>query len=643
MHKTLLSLATVAAAAAQLSAQCVAPTGQQSIQTTYFGTTFYACTTAPNYCVSLDPGVAIRCDLTVSGNINLTQVGTNFLNDGGTYAGIVVPNLVGAPNGTCEVWIAPNDTVLNATLFTNNPYTHIPSVPPIAPWQLLSNQATHVSNLVYAAPDTPSLATFNPPLALTPGNYAVVFVFVPRGVATIPPGTGTPANPATDRMHPLFTNMNTQPTPTTFADGFISLTNIGVQSPAFANGALSPSSATPYMPNLTVNYTVGAGAAYQTAYGSGCYDRKQAFYESWADGASMDIDGQAGINGLDMFFIGTNYIVTTNAAPGLAVNPGSSTGAVQINTQTPALTTGAWDDALAAPITMPFFFPYPTNPTGSNTLQISSNGIVYFETGTATFGFYNGYGGFLANRPGIAAGWSDFEPADLATFGGGAGNIWYDTDGATYAAVTWQNVQIWNQPANLNTVQVVLQAGGGVQIRYGAGGMNAAAGTPILVGFTPGNGATDPGTGATPRRFPDFSVAASGGGYVSGDGAAPAVISLANRPKVGSALQIDTNNIDASGLINITLVSAASLPGIDLGVVGMPGCGAFINLPELASNFGVVAGGSASWPALASIPAAFAGVDLYAQSVQLCTGVPNSFNPANILASNAVCIHFDNF
>ncbi len=640
MQKTLLSLAAVAAVAAQLSAQCVAPTGTQTLETTYFGTTFYACATAPNYCVSTDPGVAIRCDMAVSGNINLTSVGTNFLNDGGTYAGIVVPNLVGSPNGTCEVWIAPNDTVLNATLFTNNPYTHIPSVPPIAPWQLLSNQATHVSNLVFAAPDTPSTATFNPPLALTPGNYAVCFVFVPKGVASIPAGTGVPANPATDRMHPLFTNMNTQPTPSTFADGFITLSNIGVQSPAFANGALSPTSATPYMPNLSVGYSVGAGAAYQTQYGVGCYDRKQAFYESFLTGASVDIAGGA-INGLDMFNIGTNYIVTTNAAPGLAVAPGSSLGAVQINTQTPALTTGAWDDALANPITMPFAFPYPTNPVGSNTLQISSNGIVYFQTATNTFGFYDGYGGFLANRPGIAAGWTDFEPNDLATFGGGAGNIWYDTDGATYCAVTWQNCRIWNEPTTSNTVQLVLQAGGGVQIRYG--GAMQSTNAPILVGFTPGNGAVDPGTGATPRRFPDFSVAASGGGYVSGDGAAPAVISLANRPKVGAALQIDTNNIDATGLINITLISAASLPGIDLGIVGMPGCGAYINLPELASSFGLVAGGSASWPALASIPAAFAGVDLYAQSIQLCTGVPTSFNSANILSSNAVCIHFDNF
>jgi hypothetical protein len=94
-------------------------------------------------------------------------------------------------------------------------------------------------------------------------------------------------------------------------------------------------------------------------------------------------------------------------------------------------------------------------------------------------------------------------------------------------------------------------------------------------------------------------------------------------------------------LLNITLVSTGSLPGVDLSVIGMPGCSANVVLPEFASFTGPITAGSSSWPALASIPAAFAGVDLYAQSVQLATGVPLSFNPANLLVSDAVCIHFD--
>ena len=183
MHKTLASLTAIAVATASLSAQCVAPTGAQNLSTTYFGTTFYAAATPPLYGVSLDPGVAIRCNLAVNANINITAVGSNFLNDGGTYATVPCPNLVGAPNGTCEVWVVPNDTVLNPALFTANAYTHNPSVPPIAPWTHLSTAATHVSNLVFAAPDTPSTATFNPPLALAAGNYAVVFVFVPQANA----------------------------------------------------------------------------------------------------------------------------------------------------------------------------------------------------------------------------------------------------------------------------------------------------------------------------------------------------------------------------------------------------------------------------------------------------------------------------
>lgn len=642
MQAKLLSLAAIAATTASMAAQCVAPSGPQTLETVYQGTTFYSANTPPNYGVSLDPGVAIRFDLSVSSSIDLTQVGSNFLNDGGTYAGIPCPNLVGAPNGTCEVWVVPNNTVNNAALFTNNPYTHIPSVPPIAPWTLLSNQATHLSNLVFAAPDTPSLATFNPPLSLAPGNYAVCLVFVPRGVATLPAGTGTPANPATDRIHPLFTNMTSVPTPTTFTDGFLTISNPGVQSPAFANGALSPASIpTAYMPNFTLTYTLGANVAYATPFGTGCYVGTPAFYESWVDGA-MDIDAQGSIHGLDLALVGGSYLVTRNITPGLLVAPGSSVGAVQLNTLAPLLTTGGWDDALAAPITMPFSFPHAADPVGSNVLHVSSNGIAYFASATNTFGFYDDYAGFLANRPGIAAAWCDYEPADLHSAQGGTGNLWYDTDNATYAAVTWQGVQTWNEPTNLSTVQLVLGVGGSVRIRYGATGIRSTN-APVLVGYTPGNGAADPGTGSTPRRIPDFSAATAAGGYLAGVRSIAAELRLGNRPRVGSPLVLRTSNIDPTVLLNATLISTSSLPGPDLASIGMPGCNAYVVLPGLVSNLGVVAGGVDTWNALAVIPPAFAGVDLFAQSVQFATGFPVSYNAANLLVSNGVCIHFDAF
>jgi hypothetical protein len=128
-------------------------------------------------------------------------------------------------------------------------------------------------------------------------------------------------------------------------------------------------------------------------------------------------------------------------------------------------------------------------------------------------------------------------------------------------------------------------------------------------------------------------------GFLSGDGAFPAAISLPNRPAVGRALTLNVGNVDPSVGANITVISAGSLPGIDLGILGMPGCGAWVTLPEVTSLFALGAP-PYSWTVVNPIPAAFAGIDLYAQAVQFSAHVP-PYNPANLLLSDAVCFHID--
>ncbi|MGE3175183.1 MAG: hypothetical protein AB7O97_21325 [Planctomycetota bacterium] len=628
---------------------CIEPAGPQAVETLFAGTTFYANTTPPDYGVSLDPGTALRFDLHVDIPIRIESIGVNLLNDGGTYAGVPVPNLVGAANGTMEVWISgPPDTVNNAALFTGNAYTHLPppGVPPIAPWVQLSNPATHLDNLAFASPDLASTGTFAGGLALGAGDYAVVVVLVPPGVAG---PSGAAANPATDRIHPLFTNLNTIPGPSSYGDQFVMISNPGVQSPAFVNGALSPASATPYMPNLRIEYSLqnATTAAYSTPYGAGCYDRKRSFYESWAAPGSpshIDIDpvGSGGaIHGLDLIDVGANFVVTLNPAPGLFVAPGSTAGAIQLNALPPALTTGGWDDATSGPIPLPFPFPYPGDGgAGATAIDVSSNGICYLAPATSTFGFYDGFAGFLGNQPAIAAAWCDFEPADLFTFLGGTGDLWVDVDPlGQWVAVTWDGVQVWNEPTNLSTVQLVLHNGGGASIRYGAGGVTFSA-APVLVGFTPGNGAPDPGAGSAPRQAPDLSVAAGGAGYLSGDGAVPATLRLPQRPRVGAALILDTDtsNATAGTIANLTILSANPLDGVDLAPLGMGGCDALVALPELLSDFQFGAG-PFQWNVTggATLPPAVVGARLYAQSVQFVASTP-PLNAANLLVSDAVCM-----
>jgi hypothetical protein len=647
MLRTLLSVAVVGGVAANLSAQCVAPSGTQTLETLFAGTTFYANLTPPNYGVSMDPGSALRFDLTVDSPISISSVGVNVLNDGGCYGGaapncVPCPNLVGAPNGTLEFWVIPGDTVTNAVNFTANTYTHVPPVGPNAPWTRLDSGT---GNLVFAAPDTPSLATYAPPINLAVGTYAVVLVMVPSGT-----------NSATDRIHPLFTNVNNVPTPLVVDDGFVKFEHGGIQSPAFVNGALQYNSPTPYIPNIQINYSLGANVAYQTQYGAGCYDRKQSFYEGFAPpgtatpGSPTDL-ASGGIGGLTMFNLGNQYLVQTTGAtyPLGGVTPGSTahfTGLTptHVNTANPGTALWAdWDDSTSVVYTMPFTFNYPGDGgVGTNQLIIGSNGAIWLGgTQPTAPRFLNSYAAWLLGPPSFAVSYCDLWPADLVTFTGGTGNIFCDSDGSSYVTVSWVGVQEYPNGANFgqnNNFQIRLSNTGNVDIAYGN---QAFSNSDLLVGFTPGNNAPDPGSGATGspgRQKPDFSVAAAGPGYISGDGANPADISLDIRPKVGNNLIITVDNVDPTSAANITVISTASLPGPDLGFIGMPGCGAWVTLPEILSNF-TLGAGPYTWN-VGTIQPAFAGISLYAQAVQLTVAVP-PWNSLNWLTSNAVCFHMN--
>ena len=649
-----LAALLLASFANSIAAQCQPGAAAQRLATVYSGTMFEGSATPPSYGVSIDPGVGIRFDLASDAPIEIEAIGLNLLVDGGNY-GMPVPNLIGAPNGTLEVWVAQGRSVTEAALFANVQYRHLPPTPPPQPWRLLSDAASHVANLAFAEPDSPSLATFSPPLSLPAGNHAIVLVAVPRGLASIPAGTGTAPNALTDRIHPLFTNLQQVPGPTSYTDRTLTITNPGIQNPAFATTARSPLSTPPVMPNFELRYRLGANSAFQTGYGLGCYDRKQTFYESFlaagtTGGATIDLaPGSVALRKL-----GARYLVEVGAStyPRGGAQPGSTSWyrlnhpatPTHVNTRAPATTIwGDWDDATSAAYPLPFAFSFPGDGGSPAThLVIGSNGAIWLRNAQPSSPRFGGdYQNWLAGPPSFAPAFFDLYPADRYGFLGGSGEIYIDSDGANYVTVSWVGVTEYPSGAatgTINSFQATLQSSGDVEFTYGRIRHGVS---DVLVGFTPGNGASDPGTGATPRRAPDIRNGIATGGFYSGDGARPALLQLANRPKVGSPLAFETSNLDATAAINVTLVSAGRTPGIDLRTLGMAGCSVHIALPEIASFAQLNIGGHASWPALASIPAAFAGYDLFAQSVQLCTGQGVSYNAANILTSNGVCFRFE--
>jgi len=633
MYPTLLQIAATTLLVASAAAQCVAPSGTINLRTTETSN-FYQGTASPIW------GSNIYLDATFTANVSVTGIGV-FCLDGNVnnptfYA---LPDLTGQIF-EIELWASPVGSTFVGN--TNSGVGGATAYPPLPPgWTSLGKgQATMADVRVNR---TFSVATLNTPAAFAPGTYAIAINVLPIIAGQPNAGAAT---------HPLYAGITQNPgIATSYSDEFVSLQCGVIQPVAFQGGT----SANPRIPCCELFYSTGANTAFSSSYGKGCYDRPQSFYESWLNPvapnvAHLDIDpvGSAGaLNGLDMYLVGSSFVVVNNTTPGLAVTPGSSPLAQQINTLAPA-TTGSpaqpWDDAVSATLPLGFNFPHPANPVGSNSITISSNGIVYFGTSSRTYSFYDQYDGFMANEAAIAAAWCDLDPEDKNTFLGGAGDIWFDTDGVTYGAVTWLNCRMWNEPTNISTIQIVFNASGTCSIRYGATGVSFSD-SPVLVGYSAGNSAADPSNGGpTPRQAPDISVAAGGLGYVSGDGIQSSHVSLANRPKAGSPLTINTTNIDSSALASITLISSASLPGIDLGIINMPGCNAYVTLPEVASQFSFIGGsGSDSWAATPSIPAAFAGVQLYAQSVHLHIAGPLPTNAALITVSDGLCIGFDLF
>jgi len=444
-----------------------------------------------------------------------------------------------------------------------------------------------------------------------------------------------------------------QTTQCSFALGHLANTVRSVGSTTALSGGVSN-----FAPVVQLTYTTGAtNTAKSLTVGQGCYNRPHSFYETQANpqlaatvGFDMDPNTSGGtINGFDMINLGDQYFVQRNTVLGLSVTPGSGPTTLTLNNTAPSVTisaaTNPMDDCYWTQ-PLPFAFPYPGNPAGTTQIHISSNGAIYLNAAPPAGSEYafdqsgaTGFAGFLL-QPMIAPNWMDLEPYDGVTALGGQGNVIVDTDGSTYFAITWSGCQEWGYPTTLNTCQLVLTPGGIANVRYGSGGVNTID-AARLVGFSYGDG-VDGGSGPSPRLNPDLSVATAPPGYVSGDGHVSAIMYAPFRPKVGRPFQVATTHFDAQTAYNFTLASGTPLPGIDLGaLLNMPGCNAYILLPEIASDLSPVSGPTVTWTPLASIPPFFAGFTVYCQAAQLLTGIPTPLNPANIVVSNGLTMTVD--
>ncbi|MCA8963259.1 MAG: hypothetical protein H6838_14465 [Planctomycetes bacterium] len=261
-------------------------------------------------------------------------------------------------------------------------------------------------------------------------------------------------------------------------------------------------------------------------------------------------------------------------------------------------------------VTLPFALPYP----GGSTTQLSVSASGYVSPGIPNPAQGSPSIYMLMNgQPRWAAAWALYYPNATGA------NVYYDAN-PTRAVLTWSGVPFVGS-AVPNTFQIQFFPNGTVNVVW----QNIAASSfPLMVGWSPGGGHSDPGITnlSTALSTPRNLCAAPFDGLV---------LDTSAEPVIGTVLQWQVNGILPStgwGVLLRSLTQAT--PAIDLTAIGMPGCYSHVIAP-VTTLF--VAPGTTQTVA-ESIPnvTAFVGVDLIGQAV---TYNP-TLNSLGLVASNGV-------
>ncbi len=330
------------------------------------------------------------------------------------------------------------------------------------------------------------------------------------------------------------------------------------------------------------------------SYGSGC-GTVASFYDF---GTQTDLYDQ-------------EFELTPNGAGGYDVDR-CATSCYETTLGT-AIRTG--DDRLTA-VPLPFAFPYPGNPTGSTAVSVCSNGFLWLEDGSSTETDYSPTVHEFLNSPArVAALWTDLNPD-----GAGADGIYVDSS-AQRVVITWHQIPEY-QGTQLFTFQLQLFDDGRIVLAYQG---DIATSTDALVGFTPGDNATDPGhanlLAAVPFRTarPDLP---------------PLSLSSDLEPILGSNLPLRIDDVPAGSPSGVVLLGVFE-QNLALDPIGMPGCTA-LNTAEDALPFAV----GVSSTAIADLPIpnlpAILGASFQSQAFVIAPGA----NTLGLVSSNGLELTF---
>lgn len=371
-----------------------------------------------------------------------------------------------------------------------------------------------------------------------------------------------------------------------------------------------------------INYTLGGtpmAFAQRETYGEGCYAFFRSFYELFPSSAFVDMNNKSmyltydgGNNRYSSVVVGTTPVNTTIATSPSLNHTNDSNISVQL--------------ANAQPI----IFPNVGGPgVALTTVEMCSNGYINLSGTTPTTG-----------NPTVAA-WltgtsvriGNHFNMDPAPAGVPTGTTHYDYDTTNAAHVfSWLNVPTFGIANTSNTFQLAFFANGDVEFRWGTMSQAGGGGWPTLIGFSPGGASADPGNSDLSAAIP-FSTA--------GFDQPPLRVAASVNPVLGATVALTTSNVTGVGNLGLCFVTVADLgplspAGLDLGVIGAPGCVANVDINagvgNLISNFGAPLPGLTINFQIPAGPPAIIGQSFYSQSAWL----DSTQNPGGILTSNAL-------
>lgn len=337
--------------------------------------------------------------------------------------------------------------------------------------------------------------------------------------------------------------------------------------------------------------------------GIGCYQATNSFYQLTASPAASS--AALSNTAITMAPTGTGYTVF---AGGAYVPP------------TPAATILALpldDSSIATPL---LTTPFPYTGGTATEFTVCSNGSVWVAGGNSV-GYAPDVDVMLNGNAQTAwYAWHDYNPTIAAS-----GKVKFEEIGTT-VYITWDGVYNYGGSSPSDATQMQFQfdcASGLVTIAFGTVSANAhtgfVTGEPHLIGYSPGGASIDPGSAVFATDLP----------LTTADPELLAMsLTASPNPTLGGAFTYTADEVTeyapASGVYLATLfLSATPLPaGFDLGIIGAPGCEAYIASidVDLGAQVGLVP--SMSWNVTLPTSLFAIGNTFTAQAVALV--VPNS-------------------